>query len=82
MIISRRLVKLKVEWNGNGDGKEKRRLSRIRICAVADQARKKMNLNEYMVTLERPLGIRFALSLDGRIFVYSLKKGVSLFSST
>lgn len=35
----------------------------------------KMNLNEYMVTLDKPLGIRFALSVDGKIFVHSLKKG-------
>ncbi|XP_068336942.1 phosphoglucan phosphatase LSF1, chloroplastic-like [Pyrus communis] len=35
----------------------------------------KMNLNEYMVTLDKPLGIRFALSVDGRIFVHALKKG-------
>ncbi|KAH7845876.1 hypothetical protein Vadar_006923 [Vaccinium darrowii] len=35
----------------------------------------KMNLNEYMVTLEKPLGIRFAISVDGTIFVHSLKKG-------
>ncbi|OUZ99270.1 Dual specificity phosphatase [Macleaya cordata] len=34
-----------------------------------------MNLNEYMVTLDKPLGIRFALSVDGKIFVHSLKKG-------
>lgn len=36
----------------------------------------KMNLNEYMVTLEKPLGIRFALSLHGKVFVHALKKGV------
>lgn len=36
----------------------------------------KMNLNEYMVTLEKPLGIRFALSVDGKVFVHSLKRGV------
>lgn len=36
----------------------------------------KMNLNEYMVTLEKPLGIRFALSVDGKVFVHALKKGV------
>ena len=36
----------------------------------------KMNFNEYLVTLEKPLGIRFALSLDGKILVHSLKKGV------
>ncbi|XP_059451548.1 phosphoglucan phosphatase LSF1, chloroplastic isoform X1 [Corylus avellana] len=35
----------------------------------------KMNLNEYMVTLEKPLGIRFALSVDGKIFVHALKRG-------
>lgn len=34
-----------------------------------------MNLNEYMVTLEKPLGVRFALSVDGKIFVHALKKG-------
>lgn len=37
----------------------------------------KMNLNEYMVTLEKPLGIRFALSVDGKFFVHALQKGVS-----
>lgn len=36
----------------------------------------KMNLNEYMVTLEKPFGIRFALSVDGKILVHALKKGV------
>ncbi|KAL0344000.1 UNVERIFIED_CONTAM: Phosphoglucan phosphatase LSF1, chloroplastic [Sesamum angustifolium] len=35
----------------------------------------KMNLNEYMVTLDKPLGIRFALSLDGKVFVHALQKG-------
>ncbi|KAJ9135319.1 hypothetical protein P3X46_032520 [Hevea brasiliensis] len=35
----------------------------------------KMNLNEYMVTLEKPFGIRFGLSVDGKIFVHALKKG-------
>ncbi|PSR87578.1 Phosphoglucan phosphatase [Actinidia chinensis var. chinensis] len=35
----------------------------------------KMNLNEYMVTLEKPLGIRFAISVDGKIFVHALRKG-------
>jgi hypothetical protein len=37
----------------------------------------KMNLNEYLVTLEKPLGIRFALTSDGKIIVHSLAKGVS-----
>lgn len=35
----------------------------------------KMNLNEYMVILDKPLGIRFAISVDGKIFVHALKKG-------
>ncbi|KAL1538568.1 Phosphoglucan phosphatase lsf1, chloroplastic [Salvia divinorum] len=35
----------------------------------------KMNLNEYMVTLEKPLGIRFAKSADGKVFVHALQKG-------
>ncbi|XP_068636610.1 phosphoglucan phosphatase LSF1, chloroplastic-like [Aristolochia californica] len=35
----------------------------------------KMNLNQYMVTLDKPLGIRFALSVDGNIFVHALKRG-------
>lgn len=45
------------------------------MSAMADPISYKMNLNEYMVTLEKPLGIRFALSVDGKIFVHSLKKG-------
>ncbi|XP_074585789.1 phosphoglucan phosphatase LSF1, chloroplastic [Curcuma longa] len=47
----------------------------VRISAMSNETPYKMNLNEYMVTLERPLGIRFALSTDGRIFVHSLMKG-------
>lgn len=35
----------------------------------------KMNLNEYLVTLDKPLGIRFALTSDGKIIVHSLAKG-------
>ncbi|XP_038981541.1 LOW QUALITY PROTEIN: phosphoglucan phosphatase LSF1, chloroplastic [Phoenix dactylifera] len=45
------------------------------VLAMADPSMYKMNLNEYMVTLEKPLGIRFALSADGKIFVHSLKRG-------
>lgn len=48
----------------------------VRILAMSNETPYKMNLNEYMVTLDRPLGIRFALSTDGRIFVHSLIKGV------
>ncbi|MQM13484.1 hypothetical protein Taro_046410 [Colocasia esculenta] len=60
--------RLGVRWVGCS----RRRLGRV--LAMADSAGK-MNLNEYMVTLEKPLGIRFALSVDGKIFVHSLKKG-------
>lgn len=38
----------------------------------------RMNLNEYMVAVDRPLGLRFALAVDGRVFVHSLKRGVKL----
>lgn len=48
----------------------------VRILAMSNSSSSfKMNLNEYMVTLDKPLGIRFALSVDGKIFVHSLKKG-------
>ncbi|CAN1182796.1 Phosphoglucan phosphatase LSF1, chloroplastic [Linum perenne] len=50
-----------------------------RICAMSAtngaSSSPAMHLNEYMVTLDRPLGIRFALSLDGKIIVHSLKRG-------
>ncbi|KAK6913105.1 hypothetical protein RJ641_022706 [Dillenia turbinata] len=50
----------------------------VRVYAVSSDSNGslKMNLNEYMVTLDKPLGIRFALSADGKIFVHALKKGV------
>ncbi|KAL6901007.1 hypothetical protein ACP4OV_005683 [Aristida adscensionis] len=34
-----------------------------------------MRLNEYMVSVDRPLGVRFALGVDGRVFVHSLRRG-------
>ncbi|XP_043705755.1 phosphoglucan phosphatase LSF1, chloroplastic isoform X2 [Telopea speciosissima] len=46
-----------------------------KVYATVDLPPFNLNLNEYMVTLEKPLGIRFALSVDGRIFVHALKKG-------
>lgn len=50
-----------------------------RVCAMSSENPSfRMNLNEYMVTLEKPLGIRFALSSDGKIFVHALKRGVRL----
>ncbi|KAF5769954.1 putative Dual specificity protein phosphatase [Helianthus annuus] len=48
---------------------------RVVAMSASTNPRFKMNLNEYMVTLEKPLGIRFALSLDGKILVHSMKKG-------
>ncbi|KAJ7521548.1 hypothetical protein O6H91_19G059000 [Diphasiastrum complanatum] len=35
---------------------------------------RKPNLNEYMVTLEKPIGIRFVQTLDGQIYVQALAK--------
>lgn len=35
----------------------------------------KISLNEYMITLEKPLGIRFALSINGTLYVHALRKG-------
>ncbi|KAL8475476.1 hypothetical protein ACS0TY_028219 [Phlomoides rotata] len=60
-----------------GEAKEKRQWSSGRNSRVfaMSSTEFKMNLNEYMVTLEKPLGIRFALSLDGKIFVHALQKG-------
>ncbi|RDX80203.1 Phosphoglucan phosphatase LSF1, chloroplastic, partial [Mucuna pruriens] len=46
-----------------------------RVFAVSGNSAFKMNLNEYLVTLEKPLGIRFALTSDGKIIVHSLTKG-------
>ncbi|EFJ30492.1 hypothetical protein SELMODRAFT_89622 [Selaginella moellendorffii] len=34
----------------------------------------KMNLNEYLVTIHKPLGIRFAQTLSGKVFVDALAK--------
>ncbi|KAL6135775.1 hypothetical protein ACLB2K_068000 [Fragaria x ananassa] len=64
---------------GSREEKKKLRLGgpTVRIVAMSSSSSNtfKMNLNEYMVTLEKPLGIRFALSVDGKIFVHALKKG-------
>ncbi|KAF8701861.1 hypothetical protein HU200_033186 [Digitaria exilis] len=54
----------------------------LRVAASADGADPgaggpagAIRLNEYMVTVDRPLGVRFALGVDGRVFVHSLRKG-------
>lgn len=60
--------------SGNGRGKVGGLSRRRRVVAMSSTL--KMNLNEYMVTVEKPLGIRFALSADGNIFVHAIKKGV------
>jgi hypothetical protein len=41
----------------------------------------RMNLNEYMVAVDRALGLRFALATNGRVFVHSLKRGVKNLTS-
>lgn len=54
----------------------------VRVYAMAsnnNNSKFKMNLNEYMVTLEKPLGIRFAVSVDGKIIVHAIKKGVATY---
>ena len=57
----------------------------LKVYAMSGDANSKsllkMNLNEYMVNLDKPLGIRFALSVDGKIIVHALKKGVFFFVS-
>ncbi|GLT33258.1 hypothetical protein SLA2020_078620 [Shorea laevis] len=60
--VSRRMVRL-----GGGI---------VRVYAMSGKdSSYKMNLNEYMVTLEKPLGLRFALSADGKILVHAIKRG-------
>ena len=61
-----------------------RRWRRLSVAAAAEGADPgaggpagKMRLNEYMVAVDRPLGVRLALGVDGRVFVHSLRKGVS-----
>lgn len=70
IVISTLRPKQKVRFCGGG--------VLLRVYAVSSDSCSsfKMNLNEYMVTLDKPLGIRFALSVDGKISVHSLKKGV------
>ncbi|CAI8612317.1 unnamed protein product [Vicia faba] len=50
-------------------------LKNHRIFAMSSNSTFKMNLNEYLVTLDKPLGIRFGLTSDGKIIVHSLAKG-------
>lgn len=69
-----------VRGDGVSSKKDKVRFGKgkpVRVSAMSSNSFK-MNLNEYMVTLDKPLGIRFALSADGKIFVHALKKGVFL----
>ncbi|XP_031494810.1 phosphoglucan phosphatase LSF1, chloroplastic [Nymphaea colorata] len=57
--------------------KKKRRMMMMVVAVVSsgDGFSTTVNLNEYMVTLEKPFGIRIAQSVDGTIFVHALKKG-------
>ena len=36
----------------------------------------KININEYMLTLDKPIGIRFAHTIDGQFYVEALAKKV------
>ncbi|XVF16410.1 hypothetical protein REPUB_Repub10bG0028600 [Reevesia pubescens] len=54
----------------------KKKQQQLKVLAMSSEnSALKMNLNEYMVILQKPLGIRFALSVDGKIFVHALKRG-------
>ncbi|KAF0898887.1 hypothetical protein E2562_012600 [Oryza meyeriana var. granulata] len=67
-------------WSG---WRRRRRTLGVTVVAMAADGEKqgatagagRMNLNEYMVAVDRPLGVRFALAVDGRVFVHSLKRG-------
>ncbi|KAK4417771.1 Phosphoglucan phosphatase LSF1, chloroplastic [Sesamum alatum] len=61
--------------DGNAKGKKQRSSGGNSRVYAMSSTEFKMNLNEYMVTLDKPLGIRFALSLDGKVFVHALQKG-------
>ncbi|CAN6483693.1 unnamed protein product [Victoria cruziana] len=56
---------------------KKRRMMTVvmEVASGGDGFATAVNLNEYMVTLQKPFGIRIAQSVDGRIFVHALKKG-------
>lgn len=65
---------------GNGLAAEKRlprrrRGSPVGAMSSSNSSSFKMNLNEYMIALEKPLGIRFAISVDGKVLVHALMKG-------
>lgn len=53
----------------------RQRAFRVFAMSQTNGSVSKMNLNEYLVNLEKPLGIRFAISVDGKVFVHALKKG-------
>lgn len=45
---------------------------------VVKKNRFKINLDEYMVTLEKPIGICFAQTLSGKVYVEALAKKVQI----
>lgn len=45
---------------------------------VVKKNRFKINLDEYMITLEKPIGIRFAQTLSGKVYVEALAKKVRI----
>ena len=74
-------LQLPAQWKG----KEKLRRTSLIVHArfpnsaapgVVKNNKFKINLDEYMVTLDKPIGIRFAQTLSGKVFVEALAKQV------
>ena len=74
-------LQLPSQWKG----KEKLRRTSLIVHArfpnsaapgVVKNNKFKINLDEYMVTLDKPIGIRFAQTLSGKVFVEALAKQV------
>ncbi|OMO69645.1 hypothetical protein COLO4_28986 [Corchorus olitorius] len=61
--------------------KKKQQLLTV-LAMSSENSSMKMNLNEYMVSLQKPLGIRFGLSLDGKIFSNAEKSRIIMVGDT
>jgi hypothetical protein len=73
-------------WRVGKEGGERRRRRRGWVVeasssnvatGVVKNNRFKINLDEYMVTLEKPIGIRFAQTLSGKVYVEAIAKKVN-----
>ena len=70
----------RVERKGDGAGRRSlvvRANSSNVATGVVKKNMFKINLDEYMVTLEKPIGIRFAQTLSGKVYVEALAKKVN-----